>query len=801
MAKSGGGSGPTIGRAYVTIIPTTKGAQKEISKSLIPELDSAGKEAGERGGSSLVSSLSGALGKGASAVAGAAKVAAGAGVAALGALTAAATSAFSDWEQLEGGVEKIFDELDINRISRDAREAYKTLGLSATQYMEAMTNVGATFASTLGDAKGYEVAKEGMQAISDYASGTGKNVDLLTEKYTLITRSASSYQSIADQFSGILPATGEAFIQQAYAAGYLSEQYEKVADVPLAEYQEALTHMLTDGVNALGLLGNTAREADTTLSGSMAQMAASWQNFLTAIGTGNAGLFEPALHDLIDSIVTWLGNLVPRVGLILRGIIREIPYIFTTIAERLPEWSQAISAAIPDVVSEITRILAQTFGIRLDDIMSNRLVQSILGLATKVQGAFNRVFGNVDFGSLLASLGDGLARVGDIIGTVMSAAGDAIATLIDSIDPAFLESLFANLQVLGQALVGIFSSIQSIIADVVVGVLFPALSSIWTLLTENILPGLQNILTTAQSGIQFIIDYLGQLLGWIGQIVSAIVEVAQPIIEAIFSYLGPAISGLLDGLNSILSTVISVATEIWEGHIKPFIDVLVERFGGFFSAIGQWLREHQAEINAVMSAIGTIVGGLFKWISDAVGALISTIGQIIGFVVDDVRNTFDIIWGLLTGDMDLVKQGFNGLVSSIGDIFWGVVDMILAPFRSAFSSIRRLWNSTVGSLSFSVPDWVPGIGGKSFGMPKLASGGILTRGGTVMVGEAGPEILSLPSGARVAPLDAASATSGETTYSVVVGDVDITDDDQVRRVTREYLEFLASIARPGAVAI
>jgi phage-related protein len=798
MAKGGGGSGPTVAKAYVAIIPTTKDAQKNISKELIPELDSAGKEGGDK----LSGGITGSLKSGASKIASIAKAAiAGAGVAAVTKFVHDSVGAFSDFEQLSGGVQKIFDEIDTTQIIADAKAAYDTLGLSANQYLEAMTGVGATLASTLGDAKGYETAKMGMSALADLSSGTGKSMDVLMEKYQLITRTSSQYLSIADQFAGVLPQTNQGFLDAAYSAGYLTERYEEMSDVPLAEYQMAVTNMIRDGVEQMGFLGNASHEAYTTLAGSAAMMKSAWSNLVLAFGTGSSSEIQTSLEAMGTSITAYMSNLVPRIGTILMSVVRVIPGIIRDIASRIPEWiSQlggVISAALPDLMSGIGEI----FGVSIDDIMSNRLVQSILGLGTKVQAAFNKVFGNVDFGSLLASLGDGLARVGDIIGAVMSAAGDAIATLIDSIDPAFLESLFANLQVLGQDLVGIFSTIQSIIADVVVGILIPELSAIWTLLTENILPGLQNILTTAQPGIQFIIDLLGQLLGWIGQIVSAIAEVAQPIVEAVFSYLGPAISGLLDGLNSILSTVISVVTDIWEGHVRPFVDVLVERFGGFFSAIGQWIREHQAEINAVMSAIGTIVGTHIKWISDAVGALISTIGQIISFVVDDVRNTFDIIWGLLTGDMDLVKQGFNGLVSSIGDIFWGVVDMILAPFRSAFSSIRRLWNSTVGSLSFSVPSWVPGIGGKSFGMPKLAEGGILTHGGTVMVGEAGPEILSLPSGARVAPLDAASATSGETTYSVVVGDVDITDDDQVRRVTREYLEFLASIARPGAVAI
>lgn len=802
MAKGGGGSGPTVAKAYVAIIPTTKDAQKNISKALIPELDSAGKE----GGKALSGGIGSALSSGISKVASAAKIAAGAGVAALGALTAAATSAFSDWEQLSGGVETIFGEESAKAVIRNAKNAFGTVQMSANDYLDTVTSFSASLIQSLGGDTDAAASMADM-AIADMADNANKMGSSISSIQNAYQGFAKQNYSMLDNLKLGYGGTQQEMYRLMQDAASLNEEFAQTADFEIDENGH-LTASFADITRAIhivqdsmGIAGASAQEAASTLEGSFNMMSASWTNLITSFGTGKAGWIEGALQDFIDSTVTWLSNLVPRVGLILRGIIREIPYIFTIIAERLPEWSQAISAAIPDVVSEITRILAQTFGIKLDDIMSNRLVQSIIGLSTKVQAAFNRVFGNVDFGSLLASFGDGLARVGDIIGTVMSVAGDAIATLIDSIDPAFLESLFANLQILGQALVGIFSTIQSIIADVVVGLLVPTLSDIWTMLTENILPGMQGIFEAMQPGFALALDMLGQVYNWISQLVGALVDFLQPTISAIFAFIGPLIGGLLEGIQSILSAVISVVTEIWEGHIRPFVDALVERFGGFFSTIGKWISDHQAEINFVLSVIGASVGALVKWIGDTIGAMVSAIGSIIGGIVDIVTNIFDVIYGVLTGDIDLVKSALDGLVSSIGDIFWGVVDLILAPFRSAFNSIRRLWNSTVGSLSFSVPDWVPGIGGKSFGMPKLASGGILTRGGTVMVGEAGPEILSLPSGARVAPLDAASATSGETTYSVVVGDVDITDDDQVRRVTREYLEFLASIARPGAVAI
>jgi hypothetical protein len=194
--------------------------------------------------SEAIEQIAGSLGNGLKVAAEVALAAVGAVSAGIVALTTMAINSFAEYEQLAGGAGKIFDEMSQTQILEDAQNAYRELGLSANQYLAIMNDVGATFAATMGDQKGYETAQIGLQAISDYASGTGKNVDVLSDKFVMITRSASSYQSIADQFSGILPATSAAFLEQAQAAGFLGEQYKSLTEVPIDEYQEAVSLML-----------------------------------------------------------------------------------------------------------------------------------------------------------------------------------------------------------------------------------------------------------------------------------------------------------------------------------------------------------------------------------------------------------------------------------------------------------------------------------------------------------------------------------------------------------------------------
>ena len=227
-------------------------------------------------------------------------------------LGTAAINSYSEFEQLAGGAAKIFNEMSQTKILKDASNAYKEFGLSANQYLAVINDVGATFAATMGDEAGYEAAKTGLKAISDYASGTGKNVDELSSKFTLITRSTSSYQSIADQFSGILPATSAGFLEQAQAAGILSDSYTQLTEVPIDEYQAAVSKMLEQGVSDLGLANNTVMESETTISGSLAAMKAAADNFLVALVDDNMDVGE-SFQILASSVGSFLDNVIPKI--------------------------------------------------------------------------------------------------------------------------------------------------------------------------------------------------------------------------------------------------------------------------------------------------------------------------------------------------------------------------------------------------------------------------------------------------------------------------------------------------------
>lgn len=102
------------------------------------------------------------------------------------------------------------------------------------------------------------------------------------------------------------------------------------------------------------------------------------------------------------------------------------------------------------------------------------------------------------------------------------------------------------------------------------------------------------------------------------------------------------------------------------------------------------------------------------------------------------------IWSTITDPFYRAFSSVRDFLDDMKDAFVVVVEAIGKVYAGVFNAIARAWNNTVGALSFSVPDWVPIMGGKGWDVPnipevKLASGGIVTSPTRALIGEAGPE--------------------------------------------------------------
>jgi hypothetical protein len=165
-----------------------------------------------------------------------------------------------------------------------------------------------------------------------------------------------------------------------------------------------------------------------------------------------------------------------------------------------------------------------------------------------------------------------------------------------------------------------------------------------------------------------------------------------------------------------------------------------------FTIASQIATAAQAAFNFVMSAnpIALVIIGIVAFVAALV---------ILYKRFETVRNVVDTVFNAIktgvTVSLDFLTSYFNG---------------VLNIYKGIFNAIAKLWNGTVGKLSFSFPSWVPGFGGKGISVPNipmLADGGIVTSPTLAMIGERGPE--------AVVPLSKMGGMGGGVTVNVTGG--------------------------------
>ena len=239
-------------------------------------------------------------------------------------------------------------------------------------------------------------------------------------------------------------------------------------------------------------------------------------------------------------------------------------------------------------------------------------------------------------------------------------------------------------------------------------------------------------------------------------------------------------------LQPVFQAIGEVFTWIYENIILPIVTGIMI-YVGLWAAVITWLWE------TVISPVFSAIGEVFNWIWNSV------ISPVIGFISDAINNVgiifdwlyanavkpafdgvagaFNWVWNsVISPVVNFISDAINNVGNTIRDVFGGIGDFIGNAFQGALSVVRGPINGIIGlvnsairginQLKVTIPDWVPIVGGQTWGLniptiPMLANGGVITGSGSVLVGEKGPEILNLGRGASVVPLDRAQQSSGE----------------------------------------
>jgi phage-related minor tail protein len=209
-----------------------------------------------------------------------------------------------------------------------------------------------------------------------------------------------------------------------------------------------------------------------------------------------------------------------------------------------------------------------------------------------------------------------------------------------------------------------------------------------------------------------------------------------------------------DALN--VAGSVGMAVTAFRGMNGETIKNTVSTIANTAAAVG-------SKVALVAGTVATGVATAAQWAWNAamsanpIGLVVLAIAALIAGIILLVKN-WDSVKAAGAAAWDWIKGAWSGA----GDFFSGLGDKIKGAFKGAFNSVAGWWNNSVGKLSWTTPSWIPGIGGKTLSVPKipmLAEGGTVDTAGMAWVGEAGPELLRLPVGASVTPLNG-RATAG-----------------------------------------
>lgn len=305
-----------LGQAYVQIMPSARGIKGSIEGVLNNEIGSSG------------TALGGKLGKMMALGAAAAVAAAG-----IGKLVGSAIAEGAKVQQSEGGIETLFKG-SAGIVKKNAQQAFKTVGISANEYMEQVTSFSASLLQSLGGdtKKAAKVSDMAMKDMGDNANKFGTDMGSIQQayqgfakqNYTMLDNLKLGYGGTKSEMERLLSDASK-LTGQKYDINNLSDVYTAI-------------HAIQQN---LGVTGTTAKEASTTFTGSMNAMKAAWQTLLGNMATGQN--LQPALEGLVTSAWTFFtGNLLPMVGTILSSLanliinnIDKVPSLIDGLGQKL----------------------------------------------------------------------------------------------------------------------------------------------------------------------------------------------------------------------------------------------------------------------------------------------------------------------------------------------------------------------------------------------------------------------------------------------------------------------------------
>lgn len=611
-----------LAKAYVQIIPSAQGITGKIQEAIDPEAEPAGTSFGGK----MVGTLK--------------KVIA---TAAIGEALKKTISEGADLEQSIGGIETLFKE-SADKVKANAAEAYKTAGMSANEYMELTTSFSASLLSSLSNdtSKAADVADMAMTDMSDNANKMGSNMEdiknayqgMAKQNYTMLDNLKLGYGGTKTEMERLLK-DAQKISGVKYDINNLSDVYSAI-------------HVIQ---GELDITGTTAKEAATTISGSMKSMKAAAQNVMGQIALGED--IGPALSALGETTITFFaGNLLPAVANVLSGL----PDLISGVTSVIVRSMNMAASNMDSIVSQGGQIVLNL----ASSILENApfLLEAVLKLAMSL----GETLLNTDWGAVGRSVMDALSgSIDSAAGEILGIEGGEILTyLANALEQKLPVLMIKGSSILMSIINGILQKIPSIITTAgtiitnFVNAIFPTLPNLLSLggqilmnLANGVIKNLPQIITAAGQTIIKIVATIGQNLP---QILQSGIEIT-----------GKLAAGLIRAIPTLI------------GQIPQIIESIKNTF-----------------LNVDWGSIGhNIIQGITNGLKSAGHMLWEAVKGILGNFKDNVLAFFGIHspsrWGVFVGEM--IDAGFaKGIIGELPTVNSAVTklqDIATSPFSNA----------------------------------------------------------------------------------------------------------------------
>lgn len=657
--------GIELAKAYVQIVPSAEGIQGKITEALGGEPAAAGDAAGQSLGAQLVGTLK--------------KVIAAAGI---GKIISDSINMGGALQQSLGGVETLFKD-SADTVKEYAAQAYRTVGLSANDYMEQTTSFAASLLSSVSqdtDAAA-QLANMAMVDMADNANKMGTDMQdiqnayqgFAKQNYTMLDNLKLGYGGTQAEMQRLLK-DAEKISGVHYDLGNLADMYSAI-------------HVIQQEMD---ITGTTAKEAATTLTGSFAAMKAAAENVMGNWSTG-ADLTEP-LQALADTAQTFLvDNLLPMIGNVLAGIpeivYSLVPELLQTGTELLSSLAQGFTEGIPEFFSTaLPQLLAFTDQLR-DNAAS--FVDAGLNLITQL------------LNGLIAGLPDLIAYVPDIIINICGIINDNMPKILGE-----------GVAIIVQLVVGIVKAMPDLLANwkKILQAVLSVISAInWLNIGKNILTGVANgVKSMGSSMLNAFKGGFSSALAWIKSLPSQAVQWGKNLIQSFINGLtgkggvatiataGATIAETASGEDADWSSVWTDANDSIADSAQNLADV----------AIPAYTKSGNAAANAAKKASKTA-----KAAATVVNSYSDTVTGMVGNITRTTQTTTeemsDHTKQLKTVVTDTSRQMVNGVLKDIKTITTTnekgqtTIQQTMETVRETASTVTSSFDSVVNGIATS----------------------------------------------------------------------------------------------------